>query len=238
MTTALDLRDLRVAYGRALALDGITLAIEEGEAVAVLGPNGAGKTTLLRAISRTTPAAGSVSFLGHQLLRMPPHMVARLGIAHCPERRRLFPELSVLKNLLLGAYARGDHHQALEEDLERVFRLFPALRDRRPQMAGTLSGGEQQMVAVGRALMARPRLLMLDEPSIGLAPLVKTAIRQSLHEICQRGITILLVEQDAAFALSLATRAYVLEAGQVTLSGPSEVLRGDPRVRKAYLGIA
>jgi branched-chain amino acid transport system ATP-binding protein len=237
MTTVLDLRDLRVAYGRARALDGITLAIEEGEAVAVLGPNGAGKTTLLRAISRTTPAAGSVRFLGHELLRMPPHMVARLGIAHCPERRRLFPEISVLKNLLLGAYARG-YHQSLEEDLERVFCLFPALRDRRPQMAGTLSGGEQQMVALGRALMARPRLLMLDEPSIGLAPLVKTAIRQSLHEICQRGITILLVEQDAAFALSLATRAYVLEAGQVTLSGPSEVLRGDPRVRKAYLGIA
>jgi branched-chain amino acid transport system ATP-binding protein len=237
MTTALDLRDLRVAYGRALALDGITLAIEEGEAVAVLGPNGAGKTTLLRAISRTTPAAGSVSFLGHELLRMPPHMVARLGIAHCPERRRLFPELSVLKNLLLGAYARGDHH-ALEEDLERVFCLFPALRDRRPQMAGTLSGGEQQMVAVGRALMARPRLLMLDEPSIGLAPLVKTAIRQSLHEICQKGITILLVEQDAAFALSLASRAYVLESGQVRFSGPSEALRGDPRVREAYLGIA
>ena len=237
MTTALDLRDLRVAYGRALALDGITLTIEEGEAVAVLGPNGAGKTTLLRAISRTTPAAGSVRFLGHELLRMPPHMVARLGIAHCPERRRLFPELSVLKNLLLGAYARGDH-QTLEEDLERVFCLFPALRDRRPQMAGTLSGGEQQMVAVGRALMARPRLLMLDEPSIGLAPLVKAAIRQSLHEICQRGITILLVEQDAAFALSLATRAYVLEAGRVALSGPSEALRGDPRVREAYLGIA
>jgi branched-chain amino acid transport system ATP-binding protein len=237
MTTVLDLRDLRVAYGRALALDGITLAIEEGEAVAVLGPNGAGKTTLLRAISRTTPAAGSVRFLDHELLRLPPHMVARLGIAHCPERRRLFPEISVLKNLLLGAYARGDH-QTLEEDLERVFCLFPVLRDRRPQMAGTLSGGEQQMVAVGRALMARPRLLMLDEPSIGLAPLVKAAIRQSLHEICQRGITILLVEQDAAFALSLASRAYVLEAGQVVLTGPSEVLRSDPRVRHAYLGIA
>ncbi len=237
MTAVLDLRDLRVAYGRALALDGITLAIEEGEAVAVLGPNGAGKTTLLRAISRTTPAAGSVRFLGNELLRLPPHLVARLGIAHCPERRRLFPELSVLKNLLLGAYGRRDH-QVLEEDLERVFRLFPALRDRRPQMAATLSGGEQQMVALGRALMARPRLLMLDEPSIGLAPLVKAAIRQSLHEICQRGITILLVEQDAAFALSLATRAYVLESGQVALSGPSDVLRGDPRVREAYLGIA
>jgi branched-chain amino acid transport system ATP-binding protein len=237
MTTALDLRDLRVAYGRACALDGITLAIEEGEAVAVLGPNGAGKTTLLRAISRTTPAAGSVNFLGNELLGMPPHMVARLGIAHCPERRRLFPELSVLKNLLLGAYTRGDH-QTLKEDLERVFCLFPALRDRRSQMAGTLSGGEQQMVALGRALMARPRLLMLDEPSIGLAPLIKTAIRESLHEICQRGITILLVEQDAAFALSLASRAYVLESGRVTLSGLSEVLLGDPRVREAYLGIA
>ncbi|HET8998650.1 MAG TPA: ABC transporter ATP-binding protein [bacterium] len=237
MTAVLDLRDLRVAYGRALALDGITLAIEEGEAVAVLGPNGAGKTTLLRAISRTTPATGSVRFLGNELLRLPPHLVARLGIAHCPERRRLFPELSVLKNLLLGAYGRRDH-QVLEEDLERVFRLFPALRDRRPQIAATLSGGEQQMVALGRALMARPRLLMLDEPSIGLAPLIKAAIRESLHEICQGGITLLLVEQDAAFALSLANRAYVLESGQVRLSGPSEALRGDPRVREAYLGIA
>jgi branched-chain amino acid transport system ATP-binding protein len=237
MTAVLDLRDLRVAYGRALALDGITLAIEGGEAVAVLGPNGAGKTTLLRAISRTTPAAGSVRFLGNELLRLPPHLVARLGIAHCPERRRLFPELSVLKNLLLGAYGRRDH-QVVEEDLERVFRLFPALRDRRPQMAATLSGGEQQMVALGRALMARPRLLMLDEPSIGLAPLVKAAIGESLHEICQGGITLLLVEQDAAFALSLAGRAYVLESGQVKLSGPSEALRRDPRVREAYLGIA
>lgn len=236
MATALEIRDLRVAYGRALAVDGITLAIEEGEAVAVLGPNGAGKTTLLRAISRTAPATGSIRFLGHELLRMPPHTVARLGIAHCPERRRLFPELSVLKNLLLGAHWRRDH--TIGADLERVFRLFPVLRERRPQMAGTLSGGEQQMVAVGRALMARPRLLMLDEPSIGLAPLVKAAIRESLQEIRQSGITILLVEQDAAFAFSLAGRAYVLESGQVRLDGPCDMLRGDPRVREVYLGIA
>jgi branched-chain amino acid transport system ATP-binding protein len=236
MAAALDIRDLHVAYGRAVVLDGVTLKVEEGESVAVLGPNGAGKTTLLRAISRTAPATGSITFLGHELLRMPPHEVARLGIAHCPERRRLFPELSVLKNLLLGAYARGT--RTLEEDLERVYSLFPLLHDRRRQMAATLSGGEQQMVAVGRALMARPRLLMLDEPSIGLAPLVRDAIRQSLQEIRLTGISILLIEQDAAFALSLAARGCVLESGKITLHGPSEGLRGDPRIREAYFGIA
>lgn len=236
MAAALDIRDLRVAYGRAVVLDGVTLRVEEGETVAVLGPNGAGKTTLLRAISRAASALGSITFLGHELLRVPPHEVARLGIAHCPERRRLFPELSVLKNLLLGAYARGTRNP--EEDLERVYSLFPLLRDRRRQVAATLSGGEQQMVAVGRALMARPRLLMLDEPSIGLAPLVKEAIRRSLHAIRLTGISVLLVEQDAAFALSLAARGYVLESGRVTLHGPSEELRGNLRVREAYLGIA
>jgi branched-chain amino acid transport system ATP-binding protein len=235
VAAVLEIRDLRVAYGRALALDGVALTAEEGEVVAVLGSNGAGKTTLLRAISRTVPATGSIRFLGRELLRMPPHMVARAGIAHCPERRRLFPELSVLKNLLLGAYARRDGKP--EEDVDRVFRLFPVLRARCHQMAGTLSGGEQQMVAVGRALMARPRLLMLDEPSIGLAPLVKDAIRQSLQEIRQAGITVLLVEQDAVFALSLAGRGYVMESGRVRLHGPSEVLRGNPHVREAYLGI-
>ncbi len=236
MAAVLEIRDLHVAYGRAVVLDGVTLTVEEGESVAVLGPNGAGKTTLLRAISRTAPATGSIAFLGRELLRMPPHEVARLGIAHCPERRRLFPELSVLKNLLLGAYACGT--RTPEEDLERVYRLFPLLRDRRRQVAATLSGGEQQMVALGRALMARPRLLMLDEPSIGLAPLVKDAIRGSLQEIRLTGISILLIEQDAAFALSLATRGCVLESGRITLHGPSEGLRGDPRVREAYLGIA
>lgn len=236
MAAALEIRDLRVTYGRAVVLDGVALRVEEGETVAVLGPNGAGKTSLLRAISRTTPAAGSIAFLGHELLHMPPHDVARMGIAHCPERRRLFPELSVLKNLLLGAYARGTRN--LDGDLARVFSLFPALRDRRPQMAATLSGGEQQMVAIGRALMARPRLLMLDEPSIGLAPLVKDAIRRSLQEIGLSGISILLVEQDAAFALSLAAQGYVLESGRVALHGPSDGLRGNARVREAYLGIA
>jgi branched-chain amino acid transport system ATP-binding protein len=236
MAAALDVRDLRVAYGRAVVLDGVTVRVEEGETVAVLGPNGAGKTTLLRAISRTAPALGSIACFGHELLRMPPHQVARLGVAHCPERRRLFPELSVLKNLLLGAYAHGT--RTPHEELERVFSLFPVLRDRRRQVAATLSGGEQQMVAVGRALMARPRLLMLDEPSIGLAPLVKDAIRRSLQEIRLTGISILLVEQDAAFALSLAARGYVLESGRVALHGPSERLRGNARVREAYLGIA
>ncbi len=236
MTAALEIRDLRVAYGQAMALDGIALTVEEGETVAVLGPNGAGKTTLLRAISRTAQASGAIRCLGRELLRMPPHAVARLGIAHCPERRRLFPELPVLKNLRLGAYARRD--RLIEDDLERIFGLFPVLHSRRHQTAGTLSGGEQQMVAVGRALMARPRFLMLDEPSIGLAPLVKDAIRRSLQEICRAGMTILLVEQDAVFALALAGRGYIIESGRITLEGPGEVLRGNPRVRESYLGIA
>ncbi len=236
MPATLAICDLRVSYGKALALDGISLAAEPGEVVAVLGPNGAGKTTLLKAISRTVPATGSIMFQGRELLRVPPHAVAGAGIAHCPERRRLFPELPVLKNLLLGAYARGS--QTCGEDLERVFHLFPALRERRRQVAGTLSGGEQQMVAVGRALMARPRLLMLDEPSTGLAPLMKEAIRRSLEEIRAAGITVLLVEQDAVFALALADRGYVMESGRVRIEGPSETLRGNPHVREAYLGIA
>jgi branched-chain amino acid transport system ATP-binding protein len=236
LDASLAIRDLRVSYARALALDGISLGADPGEVVAVLGPNGAGKTTLLRAISRTIPATGSIRFQGRELLRLPPHAVAGTGIAHCPERRRLFPELSVLKNLLLGAYARGA--EPCDEDLERVFRLFPVLRERRGQLAGTLSGGEQQMVAVGRALMARPRLLMLDEPSIGLAPLMKEAIRRSLEEIRAAGITVLLVEQDAVFALSLADRGYVMESGRIRIEGASEMLRGNPHVREAYLGIA
>jgi branched-chain amino acid transport system ATP-binding protein len=233
---ALAIRDLRVSYGRALALDGVSLGADPGEVVAVLGPNGAGKTTLLKAISRTVAATGSIRFQGRELLRLPAHAVAGTGIAHCPERRRLFPELSVLKNLHLGAYARGA--QRGEEDLEQVFRLFPALRERCGQVAGTLSGGEQQMVAVGRALMARPRLLMLDEPSTGLAPLMKEAIRQSLEEIRAAGITVLLVEQDAVFALALANRGYVMESGRIRIEGPSATLRGNPHVREAYLGIA
>ena len=235
MTAALEVRDLRVAYGRALALDGVSLAAAEGEVVAVIGPNGAGKTTLLKAISRTVAASGSIRFAGRELLRVPPHAIARTGIAHCPERRRLFPELSVEKNLRLGAYVRDDG--GVGEDLDRVFRLFPILGERRCQVAGTLSGGEQQMVAVARALMARPRLMMLDEPSIGLAPLMKEAIRRGLEEIRAAGITVLLVEQDAVFALQLAGRGYVMESGRIWLEGPSGALRGNPHVREAYLGI-
>ncbi len=236
MTVTLEAQNLKVTYGKALALDGVNLAIEEGEVVAVLGPNGAGKTTLLRAISRTVPASGFLQFFGKPLLHLPAHEVARLGVAHCPEHRRLFPELSVLTNLRLGAYTRGDH--GLADDLERIFALFPRLHERRHQMAGTLSGGEQQMVALGRALIARPRLLMLDEPSIGLAPLVKEAMRRSLQQICETGMTMLLVEQDASFALSLANRGYVLESGRITLEGESRELRGNPYVKEAYLGIA
>jgi branched-chain amino acid transport system ATP-binding protein len=234
--TLLEAVDLRVWYGKALALDGVHLRVESGEVVAVLGPNGAGKTTLLRAICRVLPAEGTLRFLGRDLLRVPAHHLARLGIAHCPERRRLFGELSVEKNLLLGAHARSDPE--VERDLRQVYELFPVLRERRRQTAATLSGGQQQMLAIGRALMARPRLLLLDEPSTGLAPAVRHQIGRTVLAVRDQGVGVLLVEQDAAFALGLADRGYVLEAGRIALEGTAQQLRDSPHVRAAYLGIA
>ncbi|MDR7400333.1 MAG: ABC transporter ATP-binding protein [Armatimonadota bacterium] len=234
--TLLEVEDLTVYHGKALTLDRLCLYVAAGEVVAVLGPNGAGKTTLLRAICRVLPAQGVLRFLGRDLLRVPPHQVAALGIAHCPERRRLFGELSVEKNLLLGAYSRSDRE--VGNDLRRVYELFPLLHERRRQLAGTLSGGQQQMLAIARALMGRPRLLLLDEPSTGLAPAVRAQIGEAVLRARAEGIGVLLVEQDASFALRISDRGYVLESGRLVLEGNPSSLRDNPHVREVYLGIA
>ena len=231
----LELDGVEARYGPVRALHGVTLAAETGEIVAVLGANGAGKTTTLRAISGTVKRSGTISFDGRSLGRRGPEDVARLGIAHVPEGRGTFSELSVLDNLRLGAYTRRTKEAAA--DYDRVFAHFPRLAERRGQQAGTLSGGEQQMLALGRALMARPRLLLLDEPSLGLAPMVVKEIFQILRELNEReGLTILVVEQNARLALASSHRAYVLETGKVAVGGPSEDLRAHELVRKSYLG--
>jgi branched-chain amino acid transport system ATP-binding protein len=227
---------VRAGYGAVEALQGVTLEVGEGEVVALVGSNGAGKTTTLLSISGIVRArAGRVVWEGREIQNRPPHEIVRLGIVHVPEGRRIFPRLTVLENLEMGAYARRDR-AGVRADLERVYGLFPVLRDRRAQPGGTLSGGEQQMLAVGRALMARPRLLVLDEPSLGLAPLVARRIFEVLGELHRSGTSILLVEQNARAALGLAARGYVLEGGRVVLAGPARELLEDPRVRSAYLG--
>jgi len=232
----LEVRDLVVHYGKALALDGVSLRVDAGELVAVLGPNGAGKTTLLKAISRVVPSRGEIVFDGKSLAGIPAHAVVASGICHCPEGRRLFPELTVLKNLELGAYLRNDKAE-IARDLERVYALFPVLRERRRQQAGTLSGGEQQMVAIGRALMGRPKLLLLDEPSVGIAHRLKVQIFQSIRQIQEAGTAILLVEQDALSALDIATRIYLLEHGRIAREGESAALANDDHIRQVYLGV-
>jgi branched-chain amino acid transport system ATP-binding protein len=232
----LEVRDLIVHYGKALALDGASLKVEAGELVAVLGPNGAGKTTLLKAISRAVPSRGEIVFDGRPLAGLAAHQVVAQGICHCPEGRRLFPELTVLKNLQLGAYLRSDG-AAIAADLERVYKLFPVLRERSRQQASTLSGGEQQMVAIGRALMGRPSLLLLDEPSVGIAHRLKVQIFESIREIQRAGMAILLVEQDALSALGIATRVYLLEHGRIVREGTSDALAHDDYIRQVYLGV-
>ena len=233
----LEITDLEVRYGNALALDGICLSVGAGQLVGVLGPNGAGKTTLLKAISRTVPpASGSVVFDGLPLEGLPAYNVVGRGICHCPEGRRLFPELSVLKNLMLGAYLRNDRH-SIARDLDKVHSLFPVLEARANQQANTLSGGEQQMLAIGRALMGAPTLLLLDEPSVGIAHRLKVQIFQSIREIQRSGTAILLVEQDALSALGIATRVYLLEHGRVAREGTSEALTRDDYIRQVYLGV-
>jgi len=231
----LELRGVTAGYGRSLALHGVDLEVHEGEAVALLGANGAGKTTTLRVISGMIPiVAGSRSFLGRPLGRTGPGGAVRLGIAHCPEGRRIFPALTVRENLELGgALLPGREREAAIAD---ALALFPVLAGRLGQLGGTLSGGEQQMLAIARALAARPRLLMLDEPSLGLAPLVVRQVADLLRRLREAGMTILLVEQNAALALSLTDRAYILENGAVALAGSAAELAGDPRVRAAYLG--
>jgi len=232
----LEINDLTVYYGHVHALKGISLTVEPGEIVALIGANGAGKSTTLRAISGLVRPQGEIVFDGRSINTTPAHQIVQMGIGHVPEGRKVFATLTVDENLTLGAYSRGRDRAGIEESRQRVFALFPRLAERRHQLAGTLSGGEQQMLAIGRALMVRPRLLLLDEPSLGLAPLLVQSIFQTIKEINAQGTTVLLVEQNARAALRLAHRAYVLETGRIALSGPANVLAQDPRVRRAYLG--
>ena len=233
----LELTDVEVRYGNIRALHGVSFEIAEGELVALIGSNGAGKTTTLRAISGLLrPTRGAITFEGADISRASTDHIVSLGISHCPEGRRIFGRLSVDENLRLGAVSRGDR-QATAEDREMVFGLFPLLQERLHQAGGTLSGGEQQMLAIGRALMSRPRLLLLDEPSLGLAPLVLERIFEAITALKRQGRTILLVEQNVHHALDVADRVYVMETGRITLSGPAEVLRHDPKVEGSYLGV-
>ncbi len=235
MPALLELEGVEARYGQVQALRGVSLVVEEGEIAAVLGANGAGKTTTLRAISGTVKRSGEIRLAGKPVGRRGPEAMARLGVAHVPEGRGTFSELTVWENLRLGAYAR--RRNGGKADLARMVDYFPWLEERRDQQAGTLSGGEQQMLALARALMARPRLLLLDEPSLGLAPLVVREIFRIVRELNEReGLTVLVVEQNAAIALDAAQQAYVLEVGRVALAGPSEELRAHESVRKSYLG--
>ena len=231
----LVVHDLHVYYGEIHALKGVSLTVGAGEIVAVLGPNGAGKTTTVKTISGLlAPRRGSVTLEDLPITGHPAHEIVYKGIAHVPEGRKIFNRLTVTENLGMGAYSRSD--RGIAEDMERVFALFPRLKERHVQVAGTLSGGEQQMLAIGRALMARPRLLLLDEPSMGLAPIVVEQIFETIVDINRRGTTILLVEQNAAMALGIAHRGYVLETGTVALTGTAAELAGNVDVRRAYLG--
>jgi branched-chain amino acid transport system ATP-binding protein len=232
----LELKDVHTYYGAIHALKGISIEVREGEIVTLIGANGAGKSTTLRSINGLNhPRQGSIHFEGRDITSAPPHDVVKLGISQSPEGRRLFPRMSVLENLEMGAFQRTDRH-LFKEDIDRVFDLFPRLEERKSQHAGTLSGGEQQMCAIGRALMARPKLLMLDEPSMGLAPIFVEKIFEIVHEINEQGTPILLVEQNALMALDAADRGYVLETGRIALEGPAKELRQNEQVRKTYLG--
>ncbi|HSB42189.1 MAG TPA: ABC transporter ATP-binding protein [Methylomirabilota bacterium] len=233
----LEVRDLHVFYGEIHALKGISFTVRQGEIVTLLGNNGAGKTTTLRTLSGLLAArSGDVQLEGASLLGTAPHDVVLKGITHVPEGRRIFNRLTVVENLEMGAYTRGD--AAIGQDMDHVFTVFPRLKERRTQVAGTLSGGEQQMLAIGRALMAKPRLLLLDEPSMGLAPVLVEQIFETVLTINRQGVTILLVEQNAAMALSIAERGYVLETGRLALEGHARELADNPEVRRAYLGEA
>jgi branched-chain amino acid transport system ATP-binding protein len=233
----LSVDGIETFYGTFQALRGISLEVDSGEVVTILGSNGAGKTTLLRTISGlVSPAAGTIRLNGESLDKVLPDVIVKRGISQCPEGRMLFPEMSVHKNLELGAYVRRKERTLVEEMRQEVYELFPRLKERNTQAAGTMSGGEQQMLAIGRALMSRPRLLMLDEPSLGLAPLVVMHIMDALVEIKKRGMAILLVEQNAAESLRIADRGYVLETGRVVLVGTRESLMHDEKVQQSYLG--
>lgn len=236
MGTMLTVNDINVFYGAIHAIKGVSLEVNEGEIVTLIGANGAGKSTILRTISGLLkPKTGSIQFEGQEIAGMPAHEIVKTGISQVPEGRRIFAEMSVLENLELGAFTRKDK-DGIKADMELVFERFPRLKERIGQLAGTLSGGEQQMLAMGRALMSRPRLLLLDEPSMGLAPLLIKEIFAIIQDINKAGTTVLLVEQNANMALSIAHRAYVLETGRITLSGDAKELAASDEVRKAYLG--
>jgi branched-chain amino acid transport system ATP-binding protein len=236
MTPMLELNDVHVAYGEIMALHGVSLKVEQGEIVALLGANGAGKSTTLRAISGMLPvSSGSIKLNGQDITKEPAHKIVELGIAHVPEGRGIFSSLTVLENLELSTWTRKDKLQ-INKDYDMVFQIFPRLAERRKQLGGTLSGGEQQMLAVGRALMTRSPLMLLDEPSMGLSPLFAKEIFRIVREINAGGTTILLVEQNANMALKVANRGYVLETGVVALTGPAGELAGNDKVREAYLG--
>jgi|SRR5947209_666629 len=235
MELLLEVDEIHSYYGSIEALKGVSLTVADGEVVTLIGSNGAGKSTTLRSIAGLTPArAGAIRFAGEEITGTPAHEIVELGIAMAPEGRHCFPRMSVRENLDLGAYRRRGPEVA--EDLERVYELFPRLQERERQMAGTMSGGEQQMLAIGRALMARPRLLLLDEPSMGIAPILVQRIYETIAEINRGGVAILLVEQNANYALEIASRGYVLETGRIALADRSARLRDDPEVQRAYLG--
>ncbi len=237
MPALLEIKGVDAFYGRVQALHGVSLIVDKSEIVALIGSNGAGKTTTLRTISGLMhPASGTITFDGKDITKVPAHKIVHLGICQSPEGRRLFPRMQVMDNLQMGAYTRTDA-AGIHEDMERVFTLFPRLKERATQLAGTLSGGEQQMLAVGRALMSRPKLLMLDEPSLGLAPILADVIFKTIQEINAAGTPILLVEQNAVRALEVAHRGYVLETGNVVQKGTGKELLGSPDVQRAYLGM-
>jgi branched-chain amino acid transport system ATP-binding protein len=235
MTAMLEVKDLKVAYGKILAVKKISFSVEEGQVVTLIGTNGAGKTTTLRTISGLIrPASGEILFQGKRIDAVPAHEIVSLGVAHSPEGRKIFPKMTIEENLLLGAFARRDGE--IKHDLDAAYELFPILGERRNQLAGTFSGGEQQMLAMSRAMMSRPKLLMLDEPSMGLSPLMMKVILQTVKTLQSQGTTILLVEQNAQAALSLADHGYVLEVGKIVIRGTGKDLLVNDAVRKAYLG--
>ncbi len=234
----LKILDLETYYGSSQALKGISLEVKKGELISILGANGAGKTTLLRTISGLIALRrGTIEFEGRRIERLEAEEIVRLGISHCPEGRKLFPQMTVFKNLLLGAYVRGNDRQGVQATMEEVFELFPVLKERHQQMAGTLSGGEQQMLVISRGLMSKPKLLMLDEPSLGIAPLLLDRIYAVIKDINRRGMTMLLVEQNAGVALSIAHQGYILETGEIVLAGEAHQLLNEEKVKQAYLGV-
>lgn len=232
----LEVKNLEVCYGMIKAIKDISFEVNEGEVIALIGANGAGKTTILHTVTGLIPAkAGQIIFEGKDITKVPGHKLVSMGIAHVPEGRRVFSQLSVYQNLKMGAYTRSDKDE-IEETLQMIYKRFPRLEERKNQMAGTLSGGEQQMLAMGRALMSKPRIILMDEPSMGLSPIYINEIFDIIKEVSAAGTTVLLVEQNAKKALSIADRAYVLETGQISISGDAKVLMNDDSIKKAYLG--